>query len=205
MCPTFWVYKIRIFFNHCWLTQSQRHQQPEGSGHSSPQILKSWFSERQQFLSKMLAKPVIIFMLITVFMTSCTRENWLCNFFLFEAKAEIRRLLPEGLQESISKVRSSVVRCYIAIYFLKKTIKSMYVKARIFLPLICFYYNILHFAIKHTYLLRWKDKWFYTLWSYDHSNDPSGICNLRHCPLGLARSMAKFVWTSDAGINKWRQ
>ena len=146
------------------------------------------------------------FMLITVFMTSCTRESWLCNFFLFEAKAEIRRLLPEGLQESISKVRSSVVRCYIAIYFLKKTIKSMYVKARIFLPLICFYYNILHFAIKHTHLSRrLKDKWYYTLWSYDHSNDPSGVCNLCHCPLGLAGSMAKFVWTSDAGINKWRQ
>ena len=150
----------------------------------------------------MLFKSIIIFMRITVFMTSCTRKSWLCNFFPFEAKAEIRRLLPEGLQESISKVRSSVVRCYLAIYL--KT--NMYFKPRIFLPLICFYYNILHFAIKHTHLSRMlKDKWYYTLWSYDHSNDPSGICNLCHCPLGLAGSMAKFVWTSDAGINKWRQ
>ena len=166
-----------------------------GQGILPHKNLKSWCSERWQFLSKTLAKPVIIFMLITVFMT-----------FLFEAKVEIRRLLPEGLQESISKVRSSVVRCYIAIYFLKNTIKSMYVKARIFLPLICFYYNRLHFAIKHTHLLRrLKDKWYHTLWSYDHSNDPSGICNLCHCPLGLAGSMAKFVWTSDAGINKWRR
>ena len=177
-----------------------------GQGILPQKSLKSWCSERQQFLSKTLAKPVIIFMLITVFMTSCTRESWLCNFFPFEAKAEIRRLLPEGLQESISKVRSSVVRFYIAIYFLKKTIKSMYVKARIFLPLICFYYSILHFAFKHTHLSRrLKDKWYYTLWSYNHSNDPSGICNLCHCPLGLAWSVAKFVWTSDAGINKWRQ
>lgn len=93
----------------------RRREQPEGSGHSSRKNFEFWCSERQQFLSKTLAKPVIIVMLITVFMTSCTRESWLCNFFLFEAKAEIRRLLPEGLQESISKVRSSVVRCYIAI------------------------------------------------------------------------------------------
>lgn len=31
------------------------------------------------------------------------------NFSFVQAKAEIRRLLPGGLQESISKVRSSVV------------------------------------------------------------------------------------------------
>ena len=129
------MYKIGIFFNHYWLTQvrAEGMSSQRGQGILPQKSLKSWCSERQQFLSKTLAKPVIIFMLITVFMTSCTRESWLCNFFPFEAKAEIRRLLPEGLQESISKVRSSVVRCYIAIYFLKKTIKS--IKPEFFSPL----------------------------------------------------------------------
>ena len=33
-------------------------------------------------------------------------------FIVFQAKEEIRCLLPGGLQESISKVRSSVVSCF---------------------------------------------------------------------------------------------
>ena len=33
-------------------------------------------------------------------------------FIVFQAKEEIHRLLPGGLQESISKVRSSVVSCF---------------------------------------------------------------------------------------------
>ena len=31
----------------------------------------------------------------------------------------------------------------------------------------------------------------------------SGICNLSHSILGLARSLAAFVWESDASIDKW--
>ena len=31
----------------------------------------------------------------------------------------------------------------------------------------------------------------------------SGICNLSHSILGLARSLATFVWESNASIDKW--
>ena len=57
--------------------------------------------------------PALLPSISSVFQTSISIHNvshlLLNNFFFVQAKAEIRRLLPGGLQESISKVRSSVV------------------------------------------------------------------------------------------------